>query len=143
MIRHVNLIGAGAALFFLASCAGHTHRLVPESDAPMLSGRLIHGAADQTGQLLVEREGKRFEGSFRIERSHDWQTLRERYRGAPRHWERINAGLDRGHEISAARAELKAPDGDALVCELVWPTRSKPVGVCTAGNGATLWLQFE
>ena len=131
------LIGAVGVflLLFLCGCAGHVHTLTEAESEVVLTGTLLHGGPVESNRLVINRDGKRFEGSFLVEQTQNWQELRKRYRSNPRHWDRIFSGLDRDHLVSTARAELKSADGMTLVCDLAWRRDANPAGVCEEGNG--------
>lgn len=123
------------SLLFLGGCAGHIHTLTESESEVVLTGYLLHDDPVESNRLVINRGGKRFEGSFLVEQTQNWQELRKRYRSNPRHWGRIFSGLDRDHLVSTTRAELKSEDGATLVCDLAWRRDANPAGVCEEGNG--------
>src|SRR3989338_2951400 len=131
------LIGAAGvfSLLFLGGCAGHVHTLTETESEVLLTGALLHGGPVESNRLVINRDGKRFEGSFLVEQTQNWRELRKRYRSNPRHWDRIFSGLDKDHVVSTTRAELKSADGTTLVCDLAWRRDTNPAGVCEEGNG--------
>lgn len=131
------------SVLFLGGCAGHVHTLTePEA---VLTGYLLHDDPVESNRLVIDRNGKRFEGSFLIERTQNWPELRKRYRSNPRHWDRIFSGLDKNHVVNTTRAELKSADGATLVCDLAWRSGANPAGVCKEGNenGELFAVQFD
>ena len=103
------LIGAAGvfSLLFLGGCAGHVHTLM-ETES-VLTGALLHGGPVESNRLVINRDGKRFEGSFLVEQTQNWRELRKRYRSNPRHWDRIFYGAMQDHRLASYRPPISVP----------------------------------
>jgi hypothetical protein len=131
-----------AATCVLVGCAGHTHRLVADDEPGQAVGTIRHeGLAKPT--MVMEFAGKQFDGEgFEIRRTQDLAELRRRY-GPGRHYDQIRSGVDSDHYIYSAEPELRAADGAAMKCALIWRARGAPAGTCRTEDGKEVDFHSE
>ena len=104
----------------LSACV-HTHRTTDVSE-PI--GELMHTEAG-SGTLSIHYAGKRYSGEYEWAPSHRIQGEHQRYPGR------------------TARAELLAPTGEKLLCELQWGQGIKPAGSCAEASGKSFDIEFN
>lgn len=125
-----------------SGCAGHTHRLVSESDAPPVTGSFSHEGT-QVPVMVLELEGARYEGrGFVIQHHQDLAKLRKLF-GPGKHYDRITSGMDRDHIKSSASPVLRTQSGETLRCLLAWSSGQGPAGVCTKPDGKQIDVHFD
>ncbi len=127
-----------------AGCAGPVHRFSNAGGAPFFAGELVHDRGEGN-RLVMEAPNRRYEAhGFAVERQTNLAALRKRYYGVdPKHWDRIFAGLDTGHEVYSVETIAKSTDGHEISCHLMWTSALKPEGVCTDQAGAAFPVRFE
>ena len=132
------------AALLLAGCGGHAHRLVTDGNTAYLSGELVHDGGDDNRLVLTAPARRYVARGFVVEQRTDWAELRKRYGASEsRHWDRIVAGLDTDHASYSVQTTVRADDGDAMSCRLVWTAMTRPAGVCTDRSGTIHPVRFE
>ncbi|MBI4936890.1 MAG: hypothetical protein HY846_01475 [Nitrosomonadales bacterium] len=132
------------AILLLTGCVGPVHQMAKEGNAPFIGGELIHDRG-KSNRLVLQTPNRRYEANgFAVEHQTDLAVLRKRYFIADRkHWDRIFAGLDAGHEFFSIETIAVSAEGPELSCRLIWASLTKPAGVCTDQTGAAFPVRFE
>jgi hypothetical protein len=93
--------------------------------------------------MVLELNGKRFEArGFAIEQTQDLEALRRRY-GPGKHYDRIISKTDKDHIVYSAEPELRAPDGAAIRCSIIWGVPGNPAGTCMSTEGKQINIYSE
>lgn len=132
------------AILLLTGCAGPIHQMANEGNTPFISGELIHDRG-KNNRLVLKTSNRHYEANgFVVEHRTDLAALRKRYFISNRkHWDRIFAGLDAGHEVFSIETIAISTEGDEVSCHLIWASLTKPAGVCTDQAGATFPMRFK
>lgn len=141
LTRFLNLSLIGIAL---TGCAAHQHRLDTSADPDhLVSGHMEHRGLNSPDRLVVEMVGKRYEGELTVKQHVEWSKVRKAYGNDSKHWQRITSGQDKDHHTSVGTAEIKAADGDAMQCRLVWSRSDRPEGECVDQTGDVHPIDFH
>lgn len=123
----------------LAGCAAQPHHLAASSTDKVADASFRH----EGPAISIRYGGKVYEAAgFPVTRHQDLDALRQRYGSGP-YYTSIVSGLNRDHVAYAARADLRAADGDTLRCELAWQGQRAPAAICKTVNDNVLNLAFR
>lgn len=123
----------------LTGCAAQPQTLTSTSTDAVADASFRH----QGPAMTVRYAGKVYQAAgFPVIKHQDLDALRQRY-GSGSYYNGIVSGLNRDHVAYAARADLRAADGEALRCDLAWQGTRAPAATCKASDDTILNLAFR